>query len=466
MAAIHQERSKEAKMRIDSPGTKPPLWRRAGLGLLAAVGLTALPIVTAAASPAATPVNISASCGASNAEVESAVAPAKQYVFDAWIGCAQQGIGFARSTDGGKTFGRPVIMPDSYQFVWDPAVAVAPDGAVYVSFMTELNLQMFPVVDVSFDHGATFPRSTMLEPTQAQNWGDRVFIAAGPNGTVYLTWDYGPSRKDVTFSCAKGGSCSFLTGDLNAVVQKSTNYGKTFGPMVHISPNFPIGGADEAPIVIEPNGQLDVVFDAHLTNPKTFALAPAHFYFERSTDGGATWSKPVMLGSPSLTISDQEWWIDGDIGLDAGGDLYATWDTQGSSDIGWLAYSTDHGATWSSAIRVTPDTDKAVHIVQVAGTKPGEAVLAWQSDRGSNGYALYLRPYSVGKGWLAPTSQPSGNLYGVASLWPGDTFGISYMPSASTPAGHQMIDLSWGSGAIVGGLDRVDIYATTVLPPA
>jgi hypothetical protein len=36
----------------------------------------------------------------------------------------------------------------------------------------------------------------------------------------------------------------------------------------------------------------------------------------------------------------------GSIAIDAGGTLYATWDTQtSSSDIGWLSYSTDNGAT-------------------------------------------------------------------------------------------------------------------------
>jgi hypothetical protein len=43
-------------------------------------------------------------------------------------------------------------------------------------------------------------------------------------------------------------------------------------------------------------------------------------------------------------MSLSEWRIDGDIGIDAAGNLYATWDTQGTNpdgsanDIGWLSF--------------------------------------------------------------------------------------------------------------------------------
>src|SRR6478672_2649311 len=69
-------------------------------------------------------------CGGVNAEVEQAVDG--RYVYEAWIGC--QGIGFARSVDGGRTFGATKHVPDAGH-LWDPAVAVAPDGTLYVSYM-------------------------------------------------------------------------------------------------------------------------------------------------------------------------------------------------------------------------------------------------------------------------------------------------------------------------------------------
>src|SRR5205823_461396 len=81
-----------------------------------------------------------------------------------------------------------------------------------------------------------------------QNWGDRVFIAVGLDGAVYVTWDYGPSRKTVTYLCDPSGSCGFATGQLNVVMQKSTDRGKSFGPMTYVSPGFPASGGDSAPM--------------------------------------------------------------------------------------------------------------------------------------------------------------------------------------------------------------------------
>src|SRR5262249_32281475 len=56
------------------------------------------------ARPQVGPVaEVGRSCRGSNAEVEQAVD--YPYVYEIWMGCG--GIGFARSTDGGRSFGRP-----------------------------------------------------------------------------------------------------------------------------------------------------------------------------------------------------------------------------------------------------------------------------------------------------------------------------------------------------------------------
>jgi hypothetical protein len=399
----------------------------------------------AAAAPTATYAigsasDVSALCSGQNAEVEQTVDAQRGYVYEIWMGC--RAIGFARSTDGGATFEQPLSVPGSGGSnvnAWDPAVAVAPDGTVYAAFMVAKGSQWYPVVAASFDHGVTFPQVTSLVPPGAKNWGDRDFIAVGPDGAVYVTWDYGPERTSVTEICASNGSCAFATGDLNVVIQRSTDGGKTFGPIVPVSPGFPASGGDSAPLVVEPNGRIDVLYQGyHITDTTTYAMEPAYEYFTSSGDGGETWSAPVRLGPDNGTMSLAEWWIDGDLAMDPAGNLYAVWDTQGSDgDVGWLSYSTDHGAHWSTPVQAPPDRLNVPHVMQVAGGGAGIAYVSFVSSADPRGYADYLRTFSITRGWLTGPVQMSPE-FGDTSVWPGDTFGLSTLSPSRLVA-------SWGS---------------------
>jgi len=400
--------------------------------------------------------DISASCSGQNAEVEQAADAKLGYVYETWMGC--RGIAFARSTDGGRTFDTPISVLGSVGSnvnVWDPAVTVAPDGTVYAAFMIAKGSQWYPIVAASFDHGVTFPQVSSLLPPDPKNWGDRPFIAVGPDGTVYVTWDYGPERTSVTTICATNGSCAFATGDLNVVVQRSTDRGKTFGSMVPISPGFPASGGDSAPLVVEPNGRVDVLYQGYqITDTTTYTMNPAYSYFTASTDQGRTWSTPVRVGPEGGTMSLAEWWIDGAVALDAGGNLYAVWDTQGSdNDIGWLSYSTDHGQHWSAAIQVPSDQLNVPHVMEVAGGGAGIAYVSFFSSSDPRGYAQYLRTFSITKGWLSAPVQVSSE-FGDTSVWPGDTFGISTLSPTD-------LVLSWGS-ATPSSAKKSDIFAAHV----
>jgi hypothetical protein len=405
--------------------------------------------------------DLSSSCAGQNAEVEQAVDPVRHYVYELWMGCS--GIAFARSTDGGLTFSAPISMPGSVGSnvnSWDPALAVGSGGTVYASFMLAKGGQWYPVVDASFDHGVTFPQQASLVPPDAKNWGDRDFIAVGPDGTVYVTWDYGPERTSLSYICSASGSCAFATGDLNVVIQKSTDGGRTFGPMSYVSPGFPASGGDSAPLLVDPSGRIDVLYQGYkVTNASTYTLSPAYSYFTSSTDGGSTWSAPVAVDPQAGTMSLAEWWIDGDISSDAAGNLYATWDTQGTNadgsanDIGWLAFSTDGGKRWSAPTQGPPDQLNVPHIMEVAGGGRGIAYVGWLSDSNPQGYAQYLRTFSISGGWRSAPEQVSSQ-FGDPSVWPGDTFGISTLAATN-------VVLSWGGATPQSG-KKSDIYATDV----
>jgi len=91
--------------------------------------------------------------------------------------------------------------------------------------------------------------------------------------------------------------------------------------------------------------------------------------------------------------------------------------------------------------------------MQVTGAGDGIADVAWLSDSNPNGYAVYLRAFSVHSGWLSPPVVVSTQ-YGDTSVWPGDTFGISALSSSR-------IVLSWGS-ATSTTQKKSEIWATEV----
>jgi hypothetical protein len=404
-----------------------------------------------------TVLEVSRGCAGQNAEVEQAVN--YPYVYEAWMGCG--GIGFARSADGGRSFGHPLRVPGSAGHGiwrigrdylptsgWDPAVAVAPDGTVYVSYMTRRRPYWHPVVAASVDHGASFTRvAQVMPPAQPKvNWGDRDFIAVAPDGSIYLTWTYGQSARQILAG----------HGHSNAVIQSSADGGKTWSRLTPVSPGYPNGEVAAAPLLVEPGGRIDALL-----------WAGHHDSFTFSADGGRSWSKPVVVRPRAGRIGFPAFWIDTALGIDAAGTLYATWDTQRpGGDIGWLSYSTDRGRTWSAARRVTPDRDSAEHIMAIAGGRAGMAYVGWLSDNAPQGFAQYLRPFSVRSGWLSPPIQVSRK-FGNRSIWPGDTIGISVLPRGH---GRPRVMVSWGSAvsrqisqiwaASVTGLLKQELTAT------
>ncbi len=439
--------------------------RTGGLrGALATTVVAAFGLGPAAAAAGAvtysvvTPIDISSACSGQNAEVEAAADPKLGYVYELWMGC--NGIGFARSTDGGYSFGAPLVMPSSNPASksWDPAIAVGSNGNVYASYMVSSGNQYYPVVATSTNHGASFTQVAYLTPPSPKNWGDRDFIAVGPDGTVYVTWDYAPSRSSIVYNCPSGGSCTFAAGQFNIVIQKSTDGGRSFEPMVHVTPGYPSGGADSGPLVVEPSGRIDVLYQGYSVTGPNYPLGPGYSYFTASTDGGASWSPPVGVGQGAGTMSPAEWWIDGDIARDSAGTLYATWDTQGTnSDFAWLSYSTNGGTKWSTPTQAPADSANVPHIIQVTGAGSGTAYVGWLSDSNPLGYAQYLRTFKVGSGWSsAPVTVSSPGQYGNPGVWPGDTFGIT------TTSATQVV-LSWGS-AVSSSFSSIFAAPVSVTP--
>jgi hypothetical protein len=410
--------------------------------------------------PAVGPVSpVSSPCRHGNSEVVTASDRASGLVYSAWIGC--RSIAFSLSSDGARTWHRPVLLPGSVGHpAWDPAITLGPSGRVYVAFMVLSGGRIYPVVDISADHGGTFAVHSVGAP-RAGNFGDRDWIAVGPTGRIYLTWDYAPSRRLVQVVCFKGASCAYKAGDLNEVLQMSSDGGKTWSGIVPLAPGYPDSGSLSAPILVAPGGRIDALYIRYSIAPGVLSLGTAHEYFTSSADNGRTWTRPVRLGPAGLTISRTTWWIDGSLAADSAGNLYAAWDTQsGGSDIGWLSYSTTGGRTWSPPLRVTSGSGESANILQVLGGTAGTAYVGLLTNSSGAGYADYVRAFSVGRGWRTGLIKISA-ANGSPSVWPGDTIGLAPLPQGGP--GHRVIVATWG-GAVGSKLSAIWSAVVSRLP--
>ncbi|HET8852927.1 MAG TPA: sialidase family protein, partial [Ktedonobacteraceae bacterium] len=283
-------------------------------------------------------------------------------------------IGFATSTDGGKTFTSGFLPsstvfatpPGIYPRASDPSVAFdAKDGAWLISWLGIKNVTTGPVdvlVSRSTDGGLTFGAPVVVNASG--DFNDK-------NWTVC----------DDTSSSHFFGHCYTEFDDftkLNLVqMSTSTDGGLTWGA-AKTTPDHTCVIAGQP--LVQPNGTVIVPID------DCFETTILSF---RSTDGGNTWSKPVLaaeiinnghpggIRSPDLPSAE----------IDKSGRVYVVWTdcrfeagcNAGNNDL--LLISSPDGVHWTLPKRIPADPvgSNVDHLI------PGLAV-----DRSTSGSSAHL----------------------------------------------------------------------------
>jgi hypothetical protein len=367
------------------------------------------PDVTVNQDTAAAPQNETAIAVDPN-RASRVVGSANDYVTRAWscsisgTPCSALGDGYSGtyfSNDGGATWccnssdpshlgtlipGVDRLAGGTYDAGGDPALAFDSRGHVYYAGLGFDRLSPPNTVAVNkgtFDGSGALSWSapTFINPTTTSTiFNDKEFIAADSHPAspfrdrVYVTW--------TRFIFKPSGV--YVQSPIS--VAYSSDGGATFSSPQLISGNVLYGQGSHP--VVGPDGTVYVFWDG-----ATRLATLDSIYMVKSTDGGASWSKPVAV-SPIVDISpiqDTAFRVNSFPMADVApnGDLYVNWSsvvndnastklcsTPSCHDAALYSKSTDGGATWSPPALVDPTLDASTRTpIGYPATQPDGSTL-------------------------------------------------------------------------------------------
>jgi hypothetical protein len=257
--------------------------------------------------------------------------------------------------DGGRTW-KQVVVPGisgctggTYARATDPWVDFGPDGVAYLASLSfEQTDPSTVLVSTSSDGGETWGAPAEVTPPGQNIYNDREALTAHPTipGRAYITW-----AKRVPFGVEAANTAMFSS---------TSDHGETWStpmPMFASGPYvLPVGSE----ILVLPDGTLLHVFS--LTNfsdgllPVGAPRVPFRIMVQRSTDDGASWSLPQVLGGgtrrhPRDPDTNEAIAASGDFpsnDIAPDGTAYISWGDLDSSPRRILVVSSrDGGRTWT-----------------------------------------------------------------------------------------------------------------------
>ena len=286
------------------------------------------------------------------------------FVFLDFFSDTDSGIGVAKTTDGGATWLSTVDASDTVGFDDKETACVDPDGNLYIVW-DEYNAANHLRFTKSTDGGQTFlPTTSPFQPYIP-------YITSTHNGTLYV---------------ATGGWYSLAGPPGDRVwITRSDDGGVTWTPQIIATPLI----YDETAIIhVVDTDSLGNVYIAYAAGTST----NKDIYVTKSTDGGFFWDAPVRVNTVTsgmqrmveMTIADDD-------------TIHVAWlDAQHNEWNIYYSYSNDSATTFAPNVRVTtagtPLTYWRPGDYFTMRTDPqGQVHIVWTDGRGADEDIYYAK---------------------------------------------------------------------------
>jgi predicted secreted protein with PEFG-CTERM motif len=335
-------------------------------------------------------------------------------IYAVWLSflANKSSVAFTKSNDNGTTFIPPIEISDNSKDSAFPQLTVS-DNHVYVAWLERTQGDVTNLIFAkSDDGGTTFSTPTAITNHASGNTGIPKISADGSH--VYLMWEDNSAKNYDVF------------------ISSSNDYGNTFSSTpANISNNAGDSGAPQ--MIVDGNNIYAVWMDATSGN--------FDILFSKSTDGGATFAKPVNVsenlqdsGYPQFTV--------------IGNNVYVTWTnviTEKNYDI-LFAKSSDGGQTFGTPVNVS-NTPGGSGWPQIS-VDGGNVYINWVDNTPGN-YDVYIaKSADDGNSFESPVDVNNG------------TYGSWYNAMASS---SNTVYLAWQQ-ANNGSNDIMFSKSTTFVP--
>ncbi len=309
-------------------------------------------------------------------------------------------VAFAKSNDNGTTFISPIEINNNSKDSSFPQLAVS-DNHVYAVWLERTLDDVTNVVFTkSDDGGTTFSAPIAITNHVSGNSGIPKIVAYGNN--VYLMWEDNRAKNyDVFLSSSNDSGNTFSSiptnisnnvgdsgapqmivdgntiyavwmddtpGNFDILFSKSTDGGATFAKPINVSGNLQDSGYPQFTVV---GNNIYVAWTNVITDTNYDIL------FAKSSDGGQTFGTPINV---SNTPGGSGW---PQISVDSG-NVYISWvdNTPGNYDV-YIAKSADDGNSFESPVDVNNGTYGSWY--NTLASSSNVVYLAWQqANNGSN----------------------------------------------------------------------------------